>query len=198
MHVIAWAVLIIALSSTPSTAQPVFLAGRYVLPITQHDLYVSAPGLKERLWPSIFVQADRKLYRYAGQHSGVPVAAGYNDTAINEVKATCNKTICAAASNSSALAPSSHTQCHFDVPLREIKASGGSFSGTYRYVSSSIARPRALLRRASVGNFEIVKNLRTRSLQRRVTLSDEQTRSVTFDDCAIHAPQDGAPSHPAS
>ena len=44
------------------------------------------------------------------------------------------------------------------VPLREIKASGGSFSGTYRYVSSSIARPRAaLLRRASVGNFEIVE-----------------------------------------
>ena len=44
------------------------------------------------------------------------------------------------------------------VPLREIKASGELFCGTYRYVSPSIARPRkALLRRASVGNFEIVE-----------------------------------------
>ena len=41
---IAWVILTIVLSSTPSTAQPVFLAGRYVLPITQHDIYVSAPG----------------------------------------------------------------------------------------------------------------------------------------------------------
>ena len=44
MHVIVWAILTIVLSSTPSTGQPVFLAGRYVLPITQHDLYVSVPG----------------------------------------------------------------------------------------------------------------------------------------------------------
>jgi hypothetical protein len=44
------------------------------------------------------------------------------------------------------------------VPQREIKAGGGSFSGTYRYVSSSVARPRkALLRRASVGNFEVIE-----------------------------------------
>jgi hypothetical protein len=44
------------------------------------------------------------------------------------------------------------------VPLREIRASGGSFSGTYRYVSASIAAPRAaLLRRASIGNFEMVE-----------------------------------------
>jgi hypothetical protein len=58
------------------------------------------------------------------------------------------------------------------VPLREIKVSGASFSGTYRYVSSSIARPRAgLLRRASVGNFEVVEesaNKKTKKVRFRI------------------------------
>ena len=40
---ILWTIFSI-LSSTSSTARPVLLEGRNVLPITQHDIYVSAPG----------------------------------------------------------------------------------------------------------------------------------------------------------
>ena len=85
--------------------------------------------------------------------------AGYDHTPINEVKATCNKTIqCGGIEFKCVGAKQPYPMSFQHVPLREIKASGGSFSGTYRYVSSSIAPPRAaLLRRASIGSFEIVE-----------------------------------------
>ena len=84
---------------------------------------------------------------------------GYNHTPINEVKATCNKTIlCGGIEFKCVGAHRPYPMSFQHVPSREIKASGGSFSGTYRYVSSSIAPPRAaLLRRASIGNFEMVE-----------------------------------------
>jgi len=45
MRVVVWATLIVALSSTVSFAEPpLFLPGRYVLPVMAHDLYVSPPG----------------------------------------------------------------------------------------------------------------------------------------------------------
>jgi hypothetical protein len=159
MHMIAWAVLIIALSST-STAQPVFLAGRYVLPITQHDLYVSAPG---PLGTTVTVNFRFKpIEGCTDTLDGIleyQLPPGYDDTPINEVKATCNKTVlCGGIEFKCVGAKQPYPMSFRHVPLREIKASGGSFSGTYRYVSSSIAPPRAaLLRRVSIGNFEMVE-----------------------------------------
>jgi hypothetical protein len=160
MHRIAWAVLIIALSSTPSTAQPVFLAGRYVLPITQHDLYVSAPGPQGTTMTVNF--RFKPIESCTDTLDGIleyQLPPGYNGTAINEVKATCNKTIlCGGIEFKCVGARQPYPMSFRHMPLREIKASGGSFSGTYRYVSPSIAPPRrALLRRASVGNFEMVE-----------------------------------------
>src|SRR5829696_9129574 len=160
MHMIAWAVLIVALSSMPSTAQPVFLAGRYVLPITQHDLYVSAPG---HLGTTVTVNFRFKpIGSCTDTLDGIleyRLPAGYNHTPINEVMATCNKTILCGGIEFKCVGTKQPYPMSFQhVPLREIKVSGGSFSGTYRYVSSSIAPPRAaLLRRASVGNFEMVE-----------------------------------------
>jgi hypothetical protein len=84
---------------------------------------------------------------------------GYNDTPIDDMKATFNKAIqCSGIEFKCIGAKRPYPMSLQYVPLREVKASGASFSGTYRYVSSWIARPRtALLRRASVGNFEIVE-----------------------------------------
>jgi hypothetical protein len=86
--------LTVVLSSTSSTAQPAFLAGRYVLPITQHDLYVSAPG------PLGTTVAVNFRFRPIGSCTDTldsvleyQLPLGYSDTPINEVKATCNKTI---------------------------------------------------------------------------------------------------------
>jgi hypothetical protein len=160
MQVIVWAILTIVLSSAPSTAQPVFLAGRYVLPITQHDLYVSAPG---PLGTTVTVN-----FRYKPTGSctdtldGIleyQLPPGYDHKPIDEVKATCNKTIlCGGIEFKCVGAKRPYPMSFQHVPLREIRASGGSFSGTYRYVSASIAAPRAaLLRRASIGNFEMVE-----------------------------------------
>ena len=157
---IAWVIFTIVLSSTPSTAQPVFLAGRYVLPITQHDLYVSAPG---PLGTTVTVNFRFKpIESCTDTLDGVleyQLPPGYNETPINEAKASCNKTIqCGGIEFKCVGVRQPYPMSFQHVPLREIKASGGSFSGTYRYVSSSIASPRkALLRRASVGNFEIVE-----------------------------------------
>ena len=160
MHMIVYAILAVVLSSISSRAQPVFLAGRYVLPITQHDLYVSAPG---PLGTTVTVNFRFKpmgsctdtldsVFEYQ-------LPPGYNDTPIDEVKATCNKTIqCGGIQFKCVGARQPYPMSFQHVPQREIKAGGGSFSGTYRYVSSSVARPRkALLRRASVGNFEVVE-----------------------------------------
>jgi len=160
MHVIVWAILTIVLSSTPSTAQPVFLAGRYVLPITQHDLYVSAPGPQGTTVTVNF--RFKPIGSCTDTLDGVleyQLPPGYNHTPINEVKATCSKTIlCGGVEFKCVGAHRPYPMSFQHVPSREIKASGGSFSGTYRYVSSSIAPPRAaLLRRASIGNFEMVE-----------------------------------------
>ena len=160
MHMIVCAILAIVLSSTSSTAQPVFLAGRYVLPITQHDLYVSAPG---PLGTTVTVNFRFKpIGSCTGTLDSVfeyQLPPGYSETPIDEVKATCNKTIkCSGIEFKCVGARQPYPMSFRHVPLQEIKASGASFSGTYRYVSASIARPRAaLLRRASVGNFEIVE-----------------------------------------
>ena len=172
MHMIVYAILAIVLSSTSSTAQPVFLAGRYVLPITQHDLYVSAPG---PLGTTVTVNFR---FKPIGSCTGTldtvleyQLPPSYNDTPINEVKATCNKTIrCSGIEFKCVGARQPYPMSFRHVPEREIKASGESFSGTYRYVSSSIARTReALLRRASVGNFEIVEES-----------ADKKTKTVRF------------------
>lgn len=172
MHRIVCAILAIVLSSTSSTAQPAFFTGRYVLPITQHDLYVSAPGplgttvtVNFRFKP-IGSCADTldSVFEYQ-------LPPGYNGTPINELKATCNKTIqCSGIEFKCVGARQPYPMSFQYVPQREIKASGGSFSGTYRYVSSSTARTReALLRRASVGNFETVEES-----------ADKKTRTVRF------------------
>jgi hypothetical protein len=160
MHVIVWAILTIVLSSKPSTAQPVFLEGRYVLPITQHDLYVSAPRP-----PGTTVTVNfrfKPIGSCTDTLDGIleyQLPSDYNHTPIEETKATCDKTIrCGSIEFKCVGAKRPYPMSFQHVPLREIKASGGSFSGTYRFVSSSIAPPRAaLLRRASVGNFELVE-----------------------------------------
>ena len=160
MHMIVWAILTVVLSSTSSTAQPAFLAGRYVLPITQHDLYVSAPGpLGTTVTVNFRFKPIGGCTDTLDSILEFQLPPGYSNTPINEVKATCNKTIrCSGIEFKCVGAKSPYPMSFQHVPLREIKARGGSFSGTYRYVSSSIARPRAaLLRRASVGNFEIVE-----------------------------------------
>jgi hypothetical protein len=149
-----------------------FVAGRYVLPITQHDLYVSVQGplgttviVNFRFKPigSCTDTLDSVLeYR---------LPPDYNQTPINELKTTCNKTIqCSGIEFKCVGVKGPYPMSFQHVPWREIKASGGSFSGTYRYVSSSIAPARkALLRRASVGNFEIVEES-----------ADKKTKTVRF------------------
>ncbi|MBR1285633.1 hypothetical protein JQ597_26630 [Bradyrhizobium sp. AUGA SZCCT0177] len=172
MRTIIWAILTITWSVTSATAQPVFLAGRYVLPVTQHDLYVSAPG---RLGTTVTVNFRFKPMRTCTDTLDsvfqYQLPPGYNDTPINEVGATCNKSIrCSGIEFKCVGAKQPYAMSFELVPLREIKARGKSFSGTYRYVSEQIARPRAaLLRRASVGNFELVEES-----------SDKKTRTVRF------------------
>ena len=160
MHIVLRAIFAIILSSTSSTAQPVLLEGRYVLPITQHDIYVSAPGpLGTTVTVNFRFKPIGSCNDTLDSTLEYQLPPGYDETPINEVKATCNKTIqCSGIEFKCVGARQPYPMSFQHVPLREIKASGGSFSGTYRYVSSSIARPRAaLLRRASVGNFEIVE-----------------------------------------
>ena len=160
MHIIVWAILTIVLSSTSSTAQPEFLAGRYVLPVTQHDLYVSAPGPLGRVVTVNF--RFKPIRACTDTLDGVleyQLPPGYNETPISEITATCNKAIqCGGIEFKCAGAKRPYPMSFQLIPLREIKASGASFSGTYRYVSPTIAPPRkALLRKAPVGNFEIVE-----------------------------------------
>jgi len=160
MHIVVWAILTIVLSSTPSAAQPVFLPGRYVLPVTQHDLYVSAPGPLGRVVTVNF--RFKPVHTCTDTLDGVleyQLPPGYNETPISETTATCSKTIqCGGIEFKCVGAKRPYPMSFQLVPLREIKANGPSFSGTYRYVSPSIAPPRkALLRKASVGNFEIVE-----------------------------------------
>ena len=172
MHVIVWTVLTIVLASTSSTAQPVFLAGRYVLPITQHDLYVSAPGpLGTTVTVNFRFKPIESCTDTLDSVLEYQLPPGYNDKPIDEIKATCSKNIqCSGIEFKCVGAKRPYPMSFQHVPLREIKASGRSFSGTYRYVSSSIARPRkALLRRASVGNFEIVEES-----------ADKKSRTVRF------------------
>ena len=160
MHIVLRAIFAIILSSTSSTAQPVLLEGRYVLPITQHDIYVSAPGpLGTTVTVNFRFKPIGSCTDTLDSVLEYQLPPGYNDTPINEVRATCNKTIqCSGIEFKCVGARQPYPMSFQHVPLREIKARGASFSGTYRYVSSSIARPRAaLLRRASVGNFEIVE-----------------------------------------
>jgi hypothetical protein len=172
MRIIVWAMLAMVWSSTSSTAQPAFVAGRYVLPVTQHDLYVSAPG---SLGTTVTVNFRFKpLDTCTDTLDSVleyQLPPGYSETAISEASATCNKTIrCGGVEFKCVGAKRPYPMSFTLVPLREIKASGGSFSGVYRYVSASIAPPRkALLRRASVGNFEIVEES-----------ADKKTRTVRF------------------
>ena len=91
---IVYAILAIVLSSTSSTAQPTFLAGRYVLPITQHDLYVSAPGpLGTTVTVNFRFKPIGSCTDTLDSVLEYQLPPGYNDTPINEVKATCDKTI---------------------------------------------------------------------------------------------------------
>jgi hypothetical protein len=174
MRMIVWSVLTIVMSSISSTAQPVFLAGRYVLPITQHDLYVSASGPLGTTFTVHFrfkpIQSCTDTLDSVLEYQLPP---DYNNKPIDEINATCNKTIqCSGIEFKCVGAERPYPMSFRHVPLREIKVSGASFSGTYRYVSSSIARPRAgLLRRASVGNFEVVEesaNKKTKKVRFRI------------------------------
>jgi hypothetical protein len=172
MRMIGWAILAIVLSSTPSSAQPVLVAGRYVLPITQHDLYVSAPGpLGTTVTVNFRFKPVESCTDTLDSVLEYQLPPAYNDTPINEVKATCDKAIqCTGIEFKCVGAKRPYPMSFRHVPQREIRASGGSFSGTYRFVSSSIAPPRrALLRRASVGNFEIVEES-----------ADKKTKTVRF------------------
>jgi hypothetical protein len=172
MQTVLWAVLAIVICSSSATAQPVLVAGRYVLPITQHDLYVSAPG---PLGTIVTVNFRFKPIGNCGDTLDsvleYQLPPGYNDTPINEVSATCNKSVqCGGIEIKCVGVKRPYPMSFQSVPLRDIKASGRSFSGTYRYVSESIARPRAaILRRASVGNFETVEET-----------ADKKTRTVRF------------------
>ena len=175
MHIVLRAIFAVVLSSTSSTAQPVLLEGRYVLPITQHDIYVSAPGpLGTTVTVNFRFKPIGSCIDTLDSTLEYQLPPGYDETPINEVKAICNKTIqcsgiefkCVGARRPYPMSFMSSQQ----MPWAEIKASGGSFSGRYRYVSSSTARPRAaLLRRASVGNFEIVEES-----------ADKKTKTVRF------------------
>jgi hypothetical protein len=160
MRMIIGAILTIVLSSTSSTAQQPFLGGRYVLPITPHDLYVSAPGpLGTAVTVNFRFKPIRTCTDTLDSVLKYQLPPGYNETPINEVAATCNKTIrCGGIEVKCVGANRPYPMPFQRVPLREIKASGASFSGTYRFVSPTIASPgRRTLRRASVGNFEIVE-----------------------------------------
>ena len=174
MHIVVWAILTIVLSSTSSTAQPVFLAGRYVLPVTQHDLYVSAPGPLGRVVTVNFrFKPVRTCTDTLDSVLEYQLPPDYNETPISEITATCNKTIkCGGIEYKCAGATRPYPMSFQLVPVREIKASGASFTGTYMYVSPTIGPPRkALLRKASVGNFEIVEesaDKKTRTVRLRI------------------------------
>ena len=153
------AALAIALPSS-SNAEPNFVAGRYVLPITHHDLYVSAPGslgttvtLNFRFKP---IKACKDNLEGVLEYQLPP---GYRGQAINEAKASCNKTIqCSGVEFRCVGTKQSYPMTFELVPPQEIKASGKSFSATYRYVSEQGAPSRTpILRRSSVGHFETVK-----------------------------------------
>src|SRR3954454_2344364 len=94
MWIILWAVLATVVCATSATAQPVLVAGRYVLPITQHDLYVSAPGpLGTTVTVNFRFKPIGSCTNTLDSVFEYQLPPGYNDTPINEVKATCNKTI---------------------------------------------------------------------------------------------------------
>jgi len=172
MRIIIWTILTVAWSSTSSTAQPAFLAGRYVLPITQHDLYVSAPGpLGTIVTVNFRFKPTATCTDTLDSVLEYQLPTDYKETAINEVSATCNKKIRCNGVEFKCVGTKRPYPMSFQlIPPREIKASGEAFSETYRYVSEVVARPRkALLRRASVGSFEIVEES-----------SDKKTRSVRF------------------
>ena len=171
-RVVVWTTLIVALSSTVSFAEPpLFLPGRYVLPIMAHDLYVSPPGQ-----PGTTVTVNFRFKPIRACEDTLDsvlvyqLPPDYNSAPINEVSATCNKTIrCGGMEFRCIGAKQPYPMTFRSVPSRNIKATGDSFSGTYKYVSESIPRPRAaLLRRASIGNFETVEE------------STDNTRSVRF------------------
>ena len=172
MRATVWATLTVALSSSLSFAEPLFVPGRYVLPITAHDLYVSPPG---QPGTTVTVNFRFKPIRACTDTLDsvlvYQLPPDYGNAPINEVSATCNKTIrCGGMEFRCVGAKQPYPMAFRPVPLQEIKASGEAFSGTYKYVSESIPRPRAaLLRRASIGNFEMVEES-----------PDKKTRSVRF------------------
>jgi len=172
MQMIVWPILAVLSSSIPSMAQPVLVAGRYVLPITQHDLYVSAPGaLGTTVTVNFRFKPIGSCTDTLDSVLEYQLPPGYKGEPVSEAKATCNRTIkCSGIEFKCVGAKQPYPMSFQYVPMREIKASGGSFSGTYRYVSSSIERPRTpLLRRASVGNFEVVDES-----------ADKKTKTVRF------------------
>jgi hypothetical protein len=172
MQMIGWAIVAMVLSSTSSTAQPVFLAGRYVLPTTQHDLHVSASGpLGTTVTVNFRFKPIASCKDTLDSVLEYQLPPGYKAEPVREAKATCNKTIqCGGIEFKCVGAKQPYPMTFQHVPLREIKASGALFSGTYRYVSLSTERSRTpLLRRASVGSFELVEES-----------ADKKTRTVRF------------------
>ena len=160
MRVVVWATLIVALPSTVSFAgPPLLLPGRYVLPVWRTTLYVSPPGQ-----PGTTVTVNFRFKPIRACTDTLDSVLVYQlppdySSAHNEVSATCNKTIrCGGMVFRCIGATQPYPMTFRSVPSRNIKASGDLFSGTYKYVSGSIPRPRAaLLRRSSIGNFETVE-----------------------------------------
>jgi len=131
-----------------------------VLPVTQHDLYVSDAGARGTTVTLNFRFKPIKActdtldsvmeYQLPSDYKGAP---------ISEASASCNKTIRCGGIEFRCVGATQPYPMTFELlPPREIKASGASFSGTYRYVSEQTSNTRkALLRRSSVGNFETVE-----------------------------------------
>jgi hypothetical protein len=111
----------------------ILVEGRYALPITRHDLYVSAPG---PLGTTVIVNFPFKpiANRIDTLDSFLEyqLPPGYNEEPINEMKATCDKSAqCGGIQIKCVGVGRPYPMSFRRVPLREIKASGKSFSWTY-------------------------------------------------------------------
>jgi hypothetical protein len=141
MHIVLRAIFAIVLSSTSSTAQPVLLEGRYVLPITQHDIYVSAPGpLGTTVTVNFRFKPIKSCNDTLDSTLEYQLPPDYDESPINEVKATCNKTIQCSGIQFKCVGAGRPYPMSFmssqPMPWTEIKASGGRFPeviGTFHH-----------------------------------------------------------------
>ena len=172
MQMIVWPILTVLSSSIPSMAQPVLVAGRYVLPITQHDLYVSAPGaLGTTVTVNFRFKPIGSCTDTLDSVLEYQLPPGYKGEPVSEAKATCNRTIKCSGIEFKWLARSNHIRCHFSMcrcgKSRPVVVRFPERIGTFHLRSNAPRTP--LLRRASVGNFEVVDES-----------ADKKTKTVRF------------------